>query len=240
MLVVLSLISCTTPEPGERPLIWQGQVFDDIPIDGVGGLSVGQIEAHDMDGQVIATGIQPDPESPSTWQIPLSGEAEEVALRISGPEHFTTVWRTTLPGQRAFWFSGTFFAVKQATMTPVWDALAEMTGEPLGVYGGASLYGESLALNDADLEAWTGASVVIYDADGGVHPAIKLSTTEEGLLVLADETTGPVSAFTVTDLPAGPLRLVIDASDGRHVVMDYNAEDGDLLSAFAFTLPERQ
>jgi hypothetical protein len=32
--------------------------------------------------------------------------------------------------------------------------------------------------------------------------------------------------------------LVIDGSDGRSVVMDYNAEAGDLLSAFAFTLPE--
>ena len=35
-----------------------------------------------------------------------------------------------------------------------------------------------------------------------------------------------------------PEREVVDASDGRHVVMDYNAEAGDLLSAFAFTLPE--
>ncbi len=239
MIVLLSLISCTTPEPGERPLIWQGQVFEDIPVDGVGGLNVGQIEAHDMDGRVVSAGIQPDPESPSTWQIPLPGEAEEVALRISGPDHFTTVWRTTLPARRSFWFSGTFFAVKQATMTPVWEALEEMTGEPMEQDSGASLYGESLALTEADLEAWTDASVVVYDTDGGVHPAIKLSTTDDGLLVLADETTGPVSAFTVTNLPVGPLRLVIDASDGRHVVMDYNAEDGDLLSAFAFTLPER-
>ena len=31
---------------------------------------------------------------------------------------------------------------------------------------------------------------------------------------------------------------MIDASDGRHVVTDYNAEAGELLSAFAFTLPE--
>ena len=83
------------------------------------------------------------------------------------------------------------------------------------------------------------ARVVVYDADGGVHPAITLSD-EDGLLTLSDETTGPISAFTVTGLPPGPLRLVIDASDGRHVVTDYNAEAGDLLSAFAFTLPERR
>ena len=125
-------------------------------------------------------------------------------------------------------------------MAPVWDALAEMTGEPLSTAEGASLYGEPLPLSDDDLEAWTGASVVVYDADGGVHPAITLSTTEDGLLTLSDETTGPISAFTVTGLPPGPLRLVIDASDGRHVVTDYNAEAGELLSAFAFTLPERR
>jgi len=191
-----------------------------------------------MDGENIATAIQPDPESPSTWQIPLTGNADEVELRISGPEQLTTVWRTTLPEHRAFWFSGTFFAVKETTMMPVWDVLSEMLGESLSQTEGASLYGETLPVSEDDLEAWTGASVVVYDADGGVHPATTLSTNEDGLLVLADETTGPVSAFTVTNLPTGPLRLVVDASDGRHVVMDYNAEAGDLLSAFAFTLPE--
>lgn len=240
MLVLLSIFSCTTPEPTERPLIWQGQVFADIPVDGVGGLTVGELTVHDMNGDVVATGVQPDPESPSTWQIPLPGDPEDVELRISGPEQLTTVWRTTLPEHRAFWFSGTFFAAKEATMMPVWDTLSEMLGEPLAQTAGARLYGETLALTDDDLEAWTDATVTVYDADGGVHPAITLSTTDEGLLELSDETTGPVSAFTVTDLPSGPLRLVIDASDGRHVVMDYNAEDGDLLSAFAFTLPEKR
>lgn len=240
MLFLTLFIACTTSEPAERPLIWQGQVYDDIPVDGVGGLVVGELEVRDMNGDPIAIGTQPDPESPSTWQIPLSGDAEEVEIRIAGSEPFTTVWRTTLPSQRSFWFSGTFFAVKETTLAPVWDALAEMTGEPLSTADGASLYGEPLALSDDDIEAWTDASVVVYDADGGVHPALTLSTTEDGLLTLSDETTGPISAFTVTGLPPGPLRLVIDASDGRHVVTDYNAEAGELLSAFAFTLPERR
>ena len=240
MLVLLSLISCTTTAPAELPLIWQGQVYEDIPIDGVGGLAVGQIDVQDMNGAVIATAFQPDPDSPSTWQIPLPGNAEDVELRINGPEQFTTVWRTTLPERRAFWFSGTFFAVKESTITPVWDALSEMLGTPMNQTEGASLYGETLALDENDLEAWTDANVTVYDADGGVHPVVTLSTTEDGLLVLADQTTGPISAFTATNLPLGPLRLVIDASDGRHVVMDYNAEAGDLLSAFAFTLPENQ
>ncbi len=238
MFLLISLFSCVAPTPEAGPLFWQGQIYNDIPIDGVAGLTEGGIEVRDMDGYTLTLGTQPDPNSPSTWRLPLSGVAEEVELRISGPEQLTTVWRTALPERRSFWFTGTFFAVKAATMGPLWEALSEMTGETLNQSGGASLYGESLALNDADVAAWTGANVTVYDAEGGVHPAITLSTTEEGFLVLADDTTGPVSAFTVTDLPAGPLRLVIDASDGRHVVMDYNAEAGDLLSAFAFTLPE--
>ena len=129
--------------------------------------------------------------SSQTRRVPRPGRSPSLVMLGRSPfalavsDHFTTVWRTTLPGQRAFWFSGTFFAVKRTTLAPVWDALAEMTGEPLGAYGGASLYGEPLALNDADLEAWTGASVVVYDADGGVHPAITLSTTEDGLLTLS-------------------------------------------------------
>ena len=240
MFVLLTIFACASPTPDAGPLFWQGQVYNDIPIDGVGGLAEGAIEVRDMDGETLTLGTQPETNNLSTWRLSLSGIPEEVELRISGPEQLTTVWRTTLPDRRSFWFSGTFFAVKAATMAPMWEALGEMTGETLNQSGGASLYGESLPLNDTDLAAWTGAEVTVYDAEGGVHPAITLSTTEEGFLVLADDTTGPVSAFTVTDLPVGPLRLVIDASDGRHVVMDYNAEAGELLSAFAFTLPENK
>jgi hypothetical protein len=49
---------------------------------------------------------------------------------------------------------------------------------------------------------------------------------------------GPIVLFIAHDLEAGPIRLIVEASDGRTVVADWFAEDGDVLSAFHLTLPE--
>jgi hypothetical protein len=46
--------------------------------------------------------------------------------------------------------------------------------------------------------------------------------------------------FIAHDLAAGPVRLIVQASDGRAAVADWVAEDGDVLSAFHMTLPEDQ
>ena len=166
-------------------------------------------------------------------------ENTEVAIRIEGsPEHYTTVWRTRTPTAPSYWYAGSLFAVRKATIQPLWTALSELLEEPIGESDGAHLYGESLMLWPEDEAAWTGADITVYDAEGTVHPAITLSTLDDGMMVLSDEGTGPITAFAATDLSPGPVRLVINTSDGRAVVMDYNAQSGDLLSAFAFTLPE--
>ena len=238
MTPLLLLAAClpATPVTDDGSYAWQGWVYDDLPSEGTAGLSEGSIEVRDTDGETISLGSQPDQEDPGTWRIPVT-TAMAVEIRISGPEQMTTVWRTATPASQAYWYSGSFFAVKPETMTGLWEALSTLMGEPLGQTDGAHLYGEVLALTEADQAAWTGATITIFDGAGRVHPAITLSTDPEGFLVPAD--TGPITAFTATDLATGPVRLVVDATDGRTVVMDYMAEPGDLLGAFAFTLPEQ-
>jgi len=200
-----------------------------------------------MNGEVLTEGTQPDPDQLARWSI-LTGEIiegradmffeGEIEVRISGPEHLTTVWRTQAPSAQAYWYAGSIFAVKQLTMDTFWQGLSELEGEALGLSEGAHLYGEPLPLSEADLLAWTDATISVYDGAGQIHPAITLSVDEAGLLAPSDTVDGPIAAFAATDLAPGPVRLVVDSSDGRSVVMDYNAEAGDLLSAFAFTLPE--
>ena len=238
MLSFLFLSAClSAPESSDGPYNWQGWIYDDIPAEGTAGLSVGAVSMLDTEGNLLAEGTQPEDQDPGNWNIQVD-EAQEVEIRISGPEQFTTVWRTQTPSSRAFWYSGSFFAVQPDTLGGLWSALAELLGEPLAETSGANLYGETLFLGSGDELAWTMASVTIYDGEGTVHQAITLSTDEDGFLVPSSEETGPVTAFTATGLAPGPIRLVVDASDGRSVVMDYNAETGDLIGAFAFTLPE--
>jgi hypothetical protein len=238
MIAFLVLSACLPPsEPiTEHSYSWQGWVSEDLPFDGVGGLRVGEIAVHDTDGNLIATAVQPADREPGNWRIPLTN-AQPVAIRISGPEQMTTVWRTTTPARQGYWFSGSFFAVKTQTMTAFWDALSELEGKPMGRSDGAHLYGQTLSLTNADLDAWTGAQITLYDGAGQVHRPWTFSADETGALVAAEGL--PISVFTVTDFEPGAVRLVVDASDGRSIVMDYIAEPGDLLGAFAFTLPER-
>jgi len=238
MLYILMLTACTTqmPNDGSGAYSWSGFVYSDIPADSGTALTDGTIEVRNTQNDIIAEGVQTDPDNPGNWQIPVTA-AEAVAIRISGPEQLTTVWRADTPTATAYWFAGTFFAVKTETILPFWDGLTEMTEVPQATTDGVHLYGEPLALNEEDLEAWTGAQINIYDGAGVIHPAISLTTTSEGLMELATEQNGPITAFTAVDLAPGEIRLVIDASDGRTMVMDYFAEPGDLLSAFAFTLP---
>jgi hypothetical protein len=237
MTLFLLLSACTMPstEMVDDTYTWQGWIYDDLPADGVAGLTSGAVEVRDGDGETLAFGTQPENQEPGTWRIRVANP-ESVEIRISGPSQMTTVWRTTTPASQAYWFSGSFFAVKLETMGGLWAALSELEGEALGQSDGAHLYGQVLARSSADEAAWTGATITVYDGEGRVHPAITLSTDEQGFFVPSD--TEPITAFTATDLAPGPIRLVVDASDGRSLVTDYMAEPGDLLGAFAFTLPE--
>jgi hypothetical protein len=242
MIAALLLFACT-PTPsindGEESHEWQGWVYADLPGDADEGLNLGAVRLWDMDGNLVSEGEQPDDDRPGVWRFQLE-EAVDAEIRISGPDQVTTVWRTTAPDAQAYWYAGSLFAAKQSTMDDFWADLADMLGRPMGTAGKAHLLGQPLLLWGEDEAAWTGATITVYDGDGTVHPAIALSQDESGLLLPSELTDGPIATFAAPDLTPGPIRLVVDSSDGRNVVMDYNAGPGELLSAFAFTLPEPQ
>ncbi len=242
MMIVLLLTACL-PEPatadGEDTHSWQGWVYADLPGEQTPGLEVGTLRLWDMDGNLVAEGSQPDENRPAMWAVELDA-ATDVEVRISGPEQVTTVWRTTTPDAQAYWYSGALFAAGTATMDAFWADLSEITGEALPEANGVHLLGEPVWVRPEDEAAWTGATVTVYDNQGRVYPALTLTQDEEGLLVPTSLVDGPISAFAVTDITPGPVRLVVDSSDGRSAVVDYNAGPGELLSAFSFALPEPQ
>lgn len=242
MLLVLFATACLpTPSPtaGDAPYIWQGWVYGDFPSQDAPGLETGTVRLWAMDGELIAEGAQLDASRPSLWTLEID-ETQAAEVRISGPDHPTTVWRTATPTAQSFWYAGTLFAPTLASIEAFWSDLAEVAQADLATEQGANLLGESLLVWPEDEAGWTGASVTVYDGEGRVHAAVTLSTDDDGFLVPSDGTDRPITTFAATGLAPGPVRLVIDSADGRSAVMDYNAGPGELLSAFSFTLPEPQ
>ena len=234
----LLLLGCVNaPSTTSEATYWQGWVFADIPTDDTPGLEVGSLTMSDLDGETTNEGQQLDPDRLGYWTFEIQTDTE-VSIRIEGPEHYPTVWRGHTPNADSYWYAGALFGITTATFDAFIESLATLMDAPLSATEGVSLYGEPLPLSQADLEAWTDATITIYDGEGTVHEAITLVVDEEsGGMTLPGPEPAPIAAFVALDLAPGDIALVIDASDGRSTVTEYTAQAGDLLSAFAFTLP---
>jgi len=234
-LLLISCASAPVQEPSAQ--FWQGWVYDDIPAENTPGLEIGSITMTAADGVEVSTGEQRDEARLGLWTFEVEPNID-VSIRVEGPEHYPTIWRAHTPSTNGFWYSGAIFGVKTATFDAFLESLSELTEQELGQSEGAHLYGEPLPLTMKDLDAWTDASITVYDGAGQVHDAITLVLDEEtGGLMLPGPEPEPIAAFVATDLAPGAIALVIDSADGRSSVVEYQAEAGDLLSAFAFTLP---
>ena len=239
----LLLFSCiSAPIAPSDATTWQGWVYGDIPAENTPALEVGSLTLSDLSGENIIEGEQRDEQRLGYWTFEIDPD-QEVSIRIAGPEHYPTIWRGRTPSTNGFWYSGAIFGVATATFDAFLADLSLLleAEAPLEAHEGVNLYGEPLPLSQADLDAWTDATIRIYDGEGAIHEAISLVLDEEtGGLALPGPEPAPTVAFVATDLAPGPIALVIDASDGRSMVVEYLAEAGDLLSAVAFTLPLEQ
>ena len=240
MLSILTFAACLpapTESVADTSYIWQGWIYGDLPSQDAPGLETGTVRVWDLEGEFIAEGSQNDVDRLALWTIEIDG-VEEVEVRVSGPEQVTTVWRTTTPSTQTYWYAGTLFAPASTSMDTFWADLSELTQVDLATDSGVNLLGEALLVWPEDEAGWTDATITVYDGDGRVHHALTLGVDEDGLLVPSETIDGPIVSFAATGLAPGPIRLVIDSSDGRSAVVDYNAGPGELLSAFSFTLPE--
>ena len=111
----LLLISCTTaPVSDSSPLYWQGWVYEDIPSDETLGLEEGSLTMTSLEDGTVIEGEQGDTSRLGYWTFEIEADTE-VQIRIDGPEHYSTVWRTRTPHKNAFWYSGSIFAVRTST-----------------------------------------------------------------------------------------------------------------------------
>ena len=93
----LLLFSCApAPVQEPSPQVWQGWVYGDIPAESTPGLEAGTITMASTDGVEIYTGEQRDEARLGMWTFEVEPNID-VAIRVEGPEHYPTIWRTHTP-----------------------------------------------------------------------------------------------------------------------------------------------
>jgi hypothetical protein len=243
--------ACSEPEQSSE-IQWSGWVLSDLPADeGNEPLEGAALEIIDTDGVFLADGI-PSESSPGFYTTDVSPDTE-IGLRITGETIHPTVWRTRTPRADGYWIYGSLFGVNIETLALTLDQVSDLIAEEIpwaDGQTGALIYGAPTFRDERDQEAWTHAKLTALDSTGHTGSVIRiaqdLETGVTGLaagpsgLVGPDQVEGPVIMFIAHDLAAGPIRLIVEGSDGRTAVADWVAQDGDVLSAFHMTLPEEQ
>ena len=249
VLVLLGAASCTETVPA-TDVRWAGWVLSDVPAEEDRLLlETGAIAITLPDGTSLVEG-EASQSSPGFYAMDVEPDTE-IGVRITGESIHPTVWRTRTPRASGYWVYGTLFGVDREALALTLEQLSELSGEPLDWTSnpaGTLIYGAPSYADEADPAAWTGAELIALDSTGheGTVVAIAqdLETGALGLPALAsgpvgpNQVQGPIVLFIAHDLEAGPIRLIVEASDGRTVVADWFAEHGDVLSAFHLTLPE--
>jgi hypothetical protein len=227
-------------------------VLSDLPADeGNEVLEGAALEITDPDGVHLSDGI-PSESSPGFYATDVSPDTE-IGLRITGQTIHPTVWRTRTPRADGYWIYGSLFGVNAEALALTLDQVSDLIDEEIpwaDGQTGALIYGAPTFRDQSDQAAWTNAHLTALDSTGHTGRVIRiaqdLETGATGLaagpsgLIGPDQVDGPVIMFIAHDLAAGPVRLIVQASDGRAAVADWVAEDGDVLSAFHMTLPEDQ
>jgi len=249
LVLVAQLTAGCAVAPVSSEISWNGWIINDVPGTEVEVLSEGRVVVTTPDGTPISEGEQPSENSPGLWQLTVDPDTD-VGLRVSGTGIHPTVWRVRTPPASGWWMNGALFGIGEAGLDPMLELVEELKGELIQWRDdpdqGVLIYGQPRIETATDLAAWTGASVTVVDQDYHEGRVALITVDEAGIPALAsdggailgpNEVEGPVTFIIAWDLAPGPIRMIVDASDGRAMVSDWNGEGGDVLSAFHLTLP---
>jgi len=248
VFAAMSASACTTPQRSSD-IRWAGWVLSSLPAaEGNTLLETGEVEITWPDGTHLGA-AEPSESSPGFYSLSVPAD-EEISLRISGKTLHTTVWRTRTPRANGFWIYGSVFGVDVATLDIYLDAVVDLTADEIPWQedqAGALIYGTPTIRDAEDEAAWTGAQLTALDSEGGIGTVIALAQDPEtGAMGLAtgpsgilgpNHVDGPIALIIAYDLAPGPVRLIVEGSDGRTAVADWVSQDGDVLSAAHLTLP---
>ena len=209
---------------------WSGYVLEDLSgkKDPLLLEDDGAFQVVDLDDEGIADG---EHSGDGYWFVDVPTDID-VAIRISGAEHVSSVWRAHTPGGRAYWLTGALFTQYVTSFDAFVDALEGVKGldpEDLSKGTVVHVWGQPL-----DPDAWAGAVVSATGGDGADVPMFTFAIDDESVVTEAGDQ--PVSFFFGANAAPGDVTLRVEAVDGRVAETTYPTRGGDLVSAAFFDL----
>ncbi len=225
-------ISFTYDSDAPDEVAWSGYVLEDLsstkePLVLEDG---GVFQVVDLDDELVADG---EHAGSGYWAVDVPADLD-VAIRVSGDEHVTSVWRGHTPHGRGYWLTGALFTQYTSSFTALLEALEGVPGlvpEDLAKGKVVHIWGQPL-----DPDAWAGALVTATGGDGEDVPMFTFAIDEKGVVTEAGD--GPVSFFLGVNARPGNVALRVEAVDGRVGQSTYPTRGGDLLTAAFFDLGE--
>jgi hypothetical protein len=210
---------------------WSGYVLEDL-----GGKKDplyleddGVFQVVDLDDQTVADGQY---SGKGYWYVVVPTDTE-VAIRISGPDHVSSVWRAHTPNGRAYWLTGALFTQYTSSVDALVKVLDQFDGlDPLDLADGkvVHIWGQPL-----DPKAWAGAVLTATGGDGADVPMFTFAVdTDKGTVSEAGD--GPVDFFFGANAMPGDVTLRVEAVDGSVAETTYPTRGGDLVTAAFFDL----
>jgi hypothetical protein len=215
-------------------ITWSGYVLEDLS--GKKDLLLleddGAFEVVDLDDEPISDG---EHSGDGYWFVDVPTDVD-VAVRISGAEHVSSLWRAHTPSGRAYWLTGALFTQYTVSFDAFLKALEGVEGlDPADLSEGTvvHLWGQPL-----DPDAWAGAVVTATGGDGADVPMFTFAIDEKNLVTEAGDQ--PVSFFFGANAVPVDVTLRVETVDGRVAETTYPARGGDLVTAAFFDVGESQ
>jgi|GEM_PF-6360535 len=226
-IALLSMMFACTSE--ETSIFWEGYLFQQSE-EGMIALEDATIEILNGSGDFLTSGEIPNGR-PSNYQR-LAMETEwlnqPIGLRVGSPNSITMLWNGQSPSKDATWLPGGLFALEDSFGNAFLDSFANTVDVPLE--GPVHLWGEPFRP-----EEWINVSIEIFDEDQE-YPVYTFSQLSTGLISTSIDT--GIDWFFAWNLPAKPLTLQVTLETGAVIQTQYAPQDGDILSALYYALPQ--
>jgi hypothetical protein len=226
-IALLSIISaCTLQDP---QIYWEGYLFQQSA-EGMVPLEDATIEVLNEAGEFLTDGSVPDGRPSHYQRVTMETEwlNQPLGLRVGNTNSMAMVWTGQSPSKDATWLPGGLFALDESFGTEFLNSFATTVDVPLE--GPVHLWGEPF-----HSEEWIDVIIVLFD-DEQEYPVYTFSQLSNGLISTSIDT--GIDWFFAWNLPAKPLTLQITLQTGDVVQTQYAPQDGDILSALYYALPQ--
>jgi hypothetical protein len=191
----------------------------------------GSLQVVGLDDVLVADG---EHGGSGYWYVDVPADTD-VAVRIEGDEHVSSVWRARTPSGRGYWLTGALFTQYATSFEALLKALEGFPdlppAEDLAAGKVVHLWGQPL-----DPDAWAGAVVTATGGDGKDVPMFTFASDDKGVVTEAGE--NPVDFFLGVNAAPGEVTLHVEAADGTAGESTYPTRGGDLVTAAFFDLGE--